>query len=189
MEHFKPNKFTKILDVGAEAKEYQRYSNILEKLYPYPQNITALGIDDYEELHERYPAVRVVNYDGQGFPFRNHEFDICWCNAVLEHVGNRERQIEFVREISRVSRAAFVTTPNKYFPIEPHTRVPILHFLPKYIFDNLLRCFGKPWAAADYMHLLSMKDIVRLMQELNINDYQIKKNQLFGFTVDFVILF
>jgi len=35
MDYFEPNQFVRILDVGAQAKEYQRYSNILEKLYPY----------------------------------------------------------------------------------------------------------------------------------------------------------
>lgn len=189
MDYFKPNEFTKILDVGAEGREYQRYTNSLEKLYPYPQNITVLGIDDYSEFRRRYPSVRALNYDGRSFPFGNDEFDICWCNAVLEHVGNKERQVDFLREIRRVSKAAFVTTPNKLFPIEPHTRVPILHYLPKNTFDKLLRCFGKPWAAGDYMHLLFLRDIVRLLDESNIGDYQIKKNHLFGLTVDFVILF
>jgi len=189
MDYFKANEYTKILDVGAEGKEYQRHSNILKKLYPYPQNITVLGIDHYRDFLTRYPSVRAVCYDGRGFPFGNDEFDICWCNAVLEHVGNRERQIEFLREIRRVSKAAFVSTPTKFLPIEPHTRIPVLHYLPKSIFDKLLILFGKPWAAADYMHLLSLRDIVRLLEESNISDYLIKKNHLLGFTVDFVILF
>ena len=84
----------------------------------------------------------MVTYDGRGFPFGNNEFDICWCNAVLEHVGNRKRQIEFLREIRRVLEATLVITPKKLFPIAPHARVPMLHYLPKKYCDKILVKLG-----------------------------------------------
>lgn len=80
------------------------------------------------------------------FPFKDKEFDICWCNAVLEHTGDRSRQKKFLKEVRRVAESSFVTTPNKYFTIEPHTRIPLLHFLPKRIFDAILNKAGMKWA-------------------------------------------
>jgi len=31
----------------------------------------------------------------------------------------------------RVGRAGFVTTPNRWFPIETHCKLPVLHWLPR----------------------------------------------------------
>ncbi|WP_420821223.1 class I SAM-dependent methyltransferase [Ramlibacter rhizophilus] len=48
----------------------------------------------------RYPAVRTVQYQGGDFPFADGEFDVCWSTAVLEHVGDRDRQLHFIRELN-----------------------------------------------------------------------------------------
>lgn len=185
---FSPNANTKILDVGASELEYRQTSNYLEKKYPYPGNITVLGIDDYNEFCIRYPQVTVVKYDGEVFPFEDNKFDMCWCNAVIEHVGDRRKQEIFLNEIIRVSKCAFISTPNKHFIYEPHTKVLFLHFLPKNIFNIIVKLIGKPWAGGDYMHLLGERDIVNLLNKCNIDKYRIIKNKLLCFTIDFVII-
>lgn len=189
---FSPNAHTKILDLGASEKEFQENANMLEKRYTYPENITVLGVDNYHEFHGRYPKVKTVTYRGGDthFPFGDKEFDICWSNAVLEHVGSKNTQRIFLEEIQRVSKSFFITTPNKYFPIEVHTRTLLLHFiLPKNIFDKYLSLLGKKWATGKYMNLLSLKDIKRLLHESGITQYKIVKNKLFFFTLDFIIIF
>ncbi len=120
-------------------------------------------IDEFEEFSKRYPKVNTVVYKGDKFPFKDKEFDICWCNAVLEHVGERSRQEKFLKEVRRVAKSSFVTTPNRYFPVELHTRIPLLHYLPKGIFDIILKRVGKKWATENYMYLLSLKDIKKLL--------------------------
>jgi SAM-dependent methyltransferase len=184
----KPTAADSVLDVGFSDKEYSVTDNFLEKNYPYPEMITALGIDVPNEFTRRYPLVKAVRYDGQIFPWSGQSFDLCWSNAVLEHVGNKKDQVMFIREIKRVSRKAFVTTPNRYFPIEVHTRVPLLHFLPKPFFDSYLKLIGKKWATGDYMNLLSLTDIKELLRLAKIKDYQIIKNKFLGFTLDFIIV-
>ncbi|MBM2832854.1 MAG: methylase involved in ubiquinone/menaquinone biosynthesis [Candidatus Brocadiaceae bacterium] len=188
---FNPNSQIKILDVGASEKEYQENANILEKQYPYPENITVLGVDDYNEFHSRYPKVKTVVYNGnRHFPFADKEFDICWSNAVIEHVGNKNEQRLFLKEIQRVAKASFITTPNKYFPVEVHTRTLLLHFLlPKTIFDKFLSFIDKKWATGSYMYLLSLNDIKKLLHEAGISNYKIIKSKLFFFTLDFIIIF
>jgi SAM-dependent methyltransferase len=188
LEIIKPSHYTTILDVGFAENEYSETDNFLEKNYPYPHNITALGINTPKIFLERYPRIKAVKYDGGKFPFGDKEFDICWSNAVIEHVGNREKQLMFLEEIKRVAKIAFITTPNKHFPFEVHTRTPLLHFLPKKCFDKYLFFIGKTWAAGDYMNLLSYKDIRKLLKKAEINNYEIIKNRLL-FTLDFVVIF
>jgi len=189
MQVFSPDATTQILDVGAAEDEFSETDNLLERLYPHPGNLTVLGIDPYRKFRERYPAVRALVYDGREFPFPDQSFDLCWSNAVLEHVGNRDRQILFLKEIRRVARNAFVTTPNRFFPVEVHTRTPLLHLLPKPAFERYLHWVGKGWAAGDYMFLLSLRDVQELLRAAGIDHYLIRRNHLCGFTLDFVVMF
>jgi SAM-dependent methyltransferase len=188
-EEINPLSTDKILDVGFSDHEYSPVDNYLEKNYPFPEMITALGIDKPDEFRIHYPKVKVIQYSGNKFPFEDNEFDICWSNAVIEHVGNKEKQITFIKEIKRVSRIAFITTPNKYFPIELHTRTPFLHLLPKNMFDQYLRRIGKSWATGDYMNLLTKNDLCNLFSLADIHQYRIIPNRFFGFAMDFVMIF
>jgi SAM-dependent methyltransferase len=183
-----PHAAMRVLDVGYTDVEYQDADNFIEKYYPYPGNLIALGIAEPKRFHVRYPDVKVVEYDGVTFPFEDNAFDVVWSNAVLEHVGDRDRQLQFIREIKRVSTRAFITTPNRYFPLEIHTRTPLLHLFPSPMFDAYLRVIGKGWATDGYMRLLSRRDIRRLLSEAEITSYRIFKNRLGIFTLDFVVL-
>lgn len=180
---------TKILDIGFSDQEYSATDNFLEKNYPYLNQLTALMVEPPNEGPKRYPSVNFVQYDGKIFPFADQSFDICWSNAVIEHVGSAEAQILFLKEIKRVAKVAYLTTPNRFFPIEVHTRTPLLHYLPKPIFDRYLHLTGQSWAADDYMYLLSLKDIKKLLETADIRDYQIIPNYLMGIPLDFIILF
>ena len=79
-------------------------------------------------------------------PFADGEFDIVFSNAVIEHVGGREQQRRFVEESLRVAQRAFVTTPNRWFPVEVHTRLPLVHWLPDPVAHRAYDLARKPWA-------------------------------------------
>jgi len=178
----------RILDIGFTEVEYSDNDNFLEKNYPHQKNIIALGVDRAEEFSKRYPLVQAVSYDGGNFPFKDKEFDIAWSNAVIEHVGPEEKQLIFLKEAIRVSRRLFLTTPNRNFPIEVHTRTILLHFLPKNIFDKYLNLIGKSWATGDYMNLLTIKRMKRLLLRAGVTNYQIITNKFLCFTLDFVVV-
>lgn len=188
VKKFSPLEHLRVLDVGFSEKEFSDTDNYIEKHFPYPENLTALGVDLPFEIQQRYTNVSFINYDGGIFPFQDKSFDLCWSNAVIEHVGGWEKQLLFLKEIRRVSKKCFITTPNRFFPIEVHTRLLFLHYLPKNIFNNLLILLDKKWASGDYMNLLSLGNIRKLLKESNVSNYRIVKNRLFGFTLDFVII-
>lgn len=180
---------TRLLDVGFSDQEYSATDNFLEKHYPYLHQVTALTLDEPKEGRERYPAVNIIQYDGRVFPFADQSFDVCWSNAVIEHVGQVDAQVAFLKEIKRVAKVAYLTTPNRLFPVEVHTRTLLLHYLPKPLFDRYLHLIGKSWAAGDYMDLLSLRDVKQRLAAAGIQDYQILANTLLGVPLDFVIVF
>jgi hypothetical protein len=176
-----------VLDVGFSDHEYSPVDNYLEKRYSWPSQITALGIDTPQEFPMRYPTVSVRQYLGGTMPFGDREFDVAWSNAVLEHVGDYEAQVVFVRELARVSDAIFLTTPNRAFPVEMHTRLPLIHWLPKRHFDRAARAFGKGWAAGSYMNLVGRTALRRVCAEAGVHA-RIVPNRFGPFTLDFVVI-
>ena len=62
--------------------------------------------------------------------FQNH-IDLVHSSAVLEHVGSIANQTRMISEALRVARRGLLTTPNRWFPIEFHTQLPLVHWLPK----------------------------------------------------------
>lgn len=188
MNFFKPGPADRFLEVGVANKEYSIIDNFVIKVYPYRENITALGVGDFSKFNAKYPDVNTFTYDGTSFPFLDKYFDIAHSNAVIEHVGPFRSQELFIKEIVRVSKRGMITTPNKYFPIETHTKLPILHWLRKERFDRCLRWLGKDWAAGEYMFLLGEKDLVLLAESAGIKNYRLIKNRFLGLTMTFSLM-
>jgi len=185
---FSPTPDTTILDVGYNDNEYRDTENFLEKNYPYLSKITALGIMEPRNFNISYPEVRTVSYDGNIFPFKDKEFDICWSNAVIEHVGNFDKQVFFVKELIRTGRSVFFTTPNRLFPVEIHNRMPLLHYLPKRLFDKIMIMLNKTDWIDDKLNMLSYRKLKKLIKLTGVDNYKIIRNKILWFTLDFTVI-
>jgi SAM-dependent methyltransferase len=138
LRELNPTADTTILDLGVSDEEGPE-TNMLEKQYPWRDKITCVGLGDGARILESYPGVSYVRIArNEPLPFKERAFDLAWCNAVLEHVGGDEDRAVFVREILRVSCSVFITVPNRWFPIEHHTGIPLLHW-SKPLFRAALR--------------------------------------------------
>jgi hypothetical protein len=136
-----------VLDVGVTDSAW-RSSNFLESQYPWPERITALALEAMPTFERTFPAVRLVIGDGRSLPFESQSFDIGFSNAVIEHVGSRDNQRRFVEELVRTCRTVFIATPNGGFPVDPHTLLPFVHWLPRPIRHKLLHWSGNgQWAS------------------------------------------
>jgi hypothetical protein len=133
LELLQPGPETTVIDVGVTDAPFGRGSsdNFFEALYPWPDRITAVGHTELDRFTAAFPKVRAVRADGRDLPFSDGEFDVGFSNAVVEHIdGGRSGQQRFVHELCRVSTSVFVTTPNRWFPLEVHTLLPFVHWLP-----------------------------------------------------------
>jgi hypothetical protein len=145
-ELLRPTADTTVVDVGVTDAPFGGGStdNFFEALYPWPDRITAVGATELDRFAAAFPHVRAVRADGRELPFGDGAFDLGFSNAVVEHVaGGREGQRRFVAELCRVARRVFVTTPNRWFPLDPHTLLPFVHWLPRGgLRDRVLRARG-----------------------------------------------
>ncbi len=154
MDRMRPDAATTVLDIGVSDDENEG-ANFLEKHYPWQRQITAAGLGTGEAVRERYPAIDYVQISpNQRLPFGDKTFDIACSNAVIEHVGGSAERRAFLAEHLRVARNVFVTVPNRWFFVEHHTRIPLLHWSPSLFRRAIAGTALKYWADARNMDFI-----------------------------------
>ncbi|NJK34010.1 MAG: class I SAM-dependent methyltransferase [Oscillatoriales cyanobacterium SM2_2_1] len=88
------------------------------------------GVEDHSFLEEEIPEAKFVLADGIHLPFAEAAFDSVVSFAFIEYVGDRTAQHDSVQELCRVGKYVCITTPNSWYPIEFHTALPSVHWLP-----------------------------------------------------------
>jgi hypothetical protein len=179
-----------LLDVGATSDRDYSHSNYLEAWYPHKSSITAVGIDDASFLEVIYPGMRFVQADGRNLPFEDSSFDHVHSSAVLEHVGSFAEQARFLRELWRVTRQTlFVTTPNRAFPIEFHTVLPLVHWLPPRLFREFLRRTRRDFFAEEAnLNLMMPGDVRRAATAAGITGADVRTVRLLGWPSNLLLI-
>jgi SAM-dependent methyltransferase len=164
MREMTPTEEMTVLDLGVTCDVHSKESNYFEQMYPYTRRVVCAGTEAAHHLEEAYPGTTFVQVTpGRPLPFADRQFDIVFSNAVVEHAGGRREQREFIREALRVGRRFFVTTPNRWFPVEVHTGLPLLHFLHPRVYRGLLRKLGHEYYASEAnLNLLDRKSLLGL---------------------------
>lgn len=179
----RPDAATSILDLGGSDGEFMARLDGLDS-----SRITVADIGEGPLVAERERGFRGVRLtEGEPLPFADGEFDVVFCNSVIEHVTlpkadclrrgyvRREwrqrslhQQAAFAREIRRVGRAYFVQTPHRHFPIEAHTWLPGANWLSHRSARRLVRLTDRFWVkycgVADW-HLLGAREMRALFPD------------------------
>ena len=161
----RPTPETTVLDVGVTS--YRREEcNFFERLYPYPNKITAVGMEDACFLEQEYPGLKFIRCNGAKLPFPDKSFDLVVSFATVEHVGGKQQQRAFIYELCRVGRTCCITIPNRWYPIEFHTLLPFVHWLPRSLFRSVCRLAGRDFfAKEENLNLLSVTEALSLFPE------------------------
>ena len=106
-------------------------------------------------------------------------------------MGSNSNQKKMLENIIKLSKKYFVLqTPNRYHPIEFHTKLLFIHWLPKKIFRKILKFVGLVhFSKEKNLNLVSEADINRFLKQYrNKIKYNIYKIKFFGFTSNLVII-
>ncbi|MCX7710986.1 MAG: class I SAM-dependent methyltransferase [Clostridia bacterium] len=186
MTYIKPG--DEIIDIGVDPC-INGNVNYFEKWFQGPNKLTCLGLNkDFSSFKAAFPHVDLILFDGMDFSQITNRFDFAISNAVIEHVGDYEKQKRWLQEISKITKLLFITTPNKYSPVDAHTSTFFIHWLPDNARDFIYRKLGLEWAAKDYMWLLSQGKFRKILEEANFEILKIVKNKFLFFTIDSVII-
>ena len=127
----------KILDIGGDIQYWKNIGwqhpackihllNLYESIVPE------------NETHQFSSSVG----NGLSLEYKKGEVDLIFSNSVIEHVGSYANQQIFAGEVRRVSDKYIVQTPSIWFPLEPHSLIPLFQFLPHPIRALLIMTFN-----------------------------------------------
>lgn len=161
-----------VLDVGSGRGTF------LEQLYSLREHIVAvdLKVERLAKLRAAYPPVRVVCADACALPFSDGSFGVVFSNAVIEHIGGVPLQTRFAREVRRVGKRYFITTPNRWFPVEPHYRIPFFQFFsPKWqqFIHKRFQVGLVPKGMFEAIQMLSARDLSKLFPDAIIRKQRV----------------
>lgn len=188
---------TRVLDIGSE--DGSNIARVLGGTHVQPRNVYIADISSemVNKGHAQYGFVPVTIPETGRLPFDDGFFDIVYCSSVIEHVtvpkekmwavrSGREfhraaddSQRHFANEIRRLGKHYFVQTPNKWFPIESHTWLPFIGYLPRAWQLPILRVSNRVWVKRTNpdWRLLTATDMRSLFP-----DAVIERERLFGIT-------
>lgn len=179
---FELDESTTVLDLGSENGS--NIASVLEATKVSPENVYIADIDANAVAEgARLYGFNKVHIDEHGtLPFEDEFFDVVYCSSVIEHTtiakadvwklrngkefkrASWEEQKRFATEIERLGKQYFVQTPCRSFPIESHTWLPFVGYLPREAFVPLLRVTNKFWVKESEpdFNLLSIQDLRKL---------------------------
>jgi SAM-dependent methyltransferase len=176
---------TRVLDLGSEDGAH--IHAVLRGTPVRPENIFIADLDAAAVArgasHFGYQPV-LIDESGQ-LPFPDQYFDVVHCSSVIEHVTVPKsevwkirsgaqfrriaaaRQAQFAREIARLGRQYFVQTPNRAFPIESHSWLPLVGYLPRRALVPLLALTNRAWVkrTAPDWRLLGARELAALFAD------------------------
>ncbi len=186
---FALNESSRVLDLGSERGDH--IHSVLHGTAVCPENVHIADIDGalIEDGKKRYGYQPVLIPEHGRLPFADGYFDLVYCSSVIEHVtvakgdvwkirsGRRfseqasARQQAFAAEIKRLGRSYFVQTPNRWFPLESHSWLPFVSYLPRALLLVVLRLSNRIWVKQTIpdWHLLTRSGMARLFPDAEIH--------------------
>lgn len=144
---------TRVLDLGTTPDTKLADSNFFAERLAGRVKLTLCSPEDCRAIAKKLKA-EYLPLEELSRAFKNPGFDLVLSIAVLEHVGSFDRQAEVIAQV-RKAPYFFVTTPNRYFPVEFHTFLPLIHWLPKGLHRSLLGALGHTfWSKEEHLNLL-----------------------------------
>lgn len=117
--------------------------------------------------------LRKIELNPYRLPYENEQFDVVVTNTILEHVHNHKELYLEIYRVLKPGGCAIHIMPGRWFlrlgrwfmPVEPHIRVPMVHFIwPRPGENSVPRWWFLLWATlgfrSPYQHKKSVSEVV-----------------------------
>jgi hypothetical protein len=171
--HFLKNKnLFNILDIGSTNDENQS-SNIIIKKLKFFKEFNSISNQKISNDFFKKTLKKSITENLFHSEIKKFESDVVISNATIEHVGSKKKQIKMCENIIKLSKKYFIIiTPNRLHPLEFHTKIPLIHWMPKKIHRKILKFLGFNFLSKEEnLNLLSKKDLIDIMRELKQSKY------------------
>ncbi len=189
-EFLNDKKINDILDVGTTEDETNKSSNYLVKNLGEDKYYKSISDQTITSNFFSKSLKKSITGNFTKDEIEKFKSDLVISNATIEHVGSFENQIKMCSNIMSLSKKYFIImTPNRFHPLEFHTKIPIIHWLPKKFYRIILRSFGlKFFSDEKNLNLLSEFDLRSIMKKNNQINYEIKYVNFFFIKSNFILI-
>jgi hypothetical protein len=180
----------KIIDIGT-TPNLNKFNNIILDKLKNNKNVTSLSNLDCKILSIKYPNIKkFIKCEIKKNNLCDSSFDIVHSNATIEHIGSYKNQLLFIKECVRISKKfVFIQTPNRFFPIDFHTLLPLVHWLPKFIHRKFLELINLNFYSKEKnLNLLCKKNLTRMCKDLRLKKFEIIEHKFFFFTSNLILI-
>jgi len=125
----------RILDIGCGTGQISEYFARSNQVY---------CVDLVNNLQStKGNAITFKRVDSELLPFSDRSFHIVISNHVVEHVRDQRLHLREIKRVLMQEGVCYFATPNRSFLLEPHYKIPLIHYLPDAMFHGILRLLGK----------------------------------------------
>jgi len=178
------------LDIGSTNDLENKSSNYLIRNL---KNIKMYKSISDQVISNNFFSKRLTKSITENFSYdeiQSMKSDVVISNATIEHVGGFEQQKKMIENMLLLTKKYFIiTTPNRYHPLDFHTKLPILHWFPKKIHRKLLKLLKLEFfSKEENLNLLSKKDLITLLEIVGVNNFKIFDVSLLGFKSNLIVI-
>ena len=177
------------LDIGTTSDDKNASSNIIIKNIKNIDNFKCISDQIINSNFFNKKLKKSITEEFSEKELYEFSSDLVISNATIEHVGGELKQKKMLENIIKLTKKIFIiTTPNRFYPIELHTKIPLLHWFPKPIYRKILKIIGLPfYANEENLNLLSADELKKMLNNQKIT-YEIKFLKLFFFKSNIIII-
>ena len=190
-KNIKDNDIESFLDVGTTEENELESSNYFVKNFHKIKIKNSISDQEIKNNNFNKFLRKSITSEFLETEIENYKSDLVISSATIEHVGSYENQKKMLENIIKLTnKYFFITTPNRFFPIDFHTKLPIIHMLPKKIHRKILRFINlKEYAKEENLNLLDENTVNKLINTQQNATFKIRifKVKLFGLTSNLLI--
>ncbi len=185
------DKINDLLDIGTTEDSTALSSNIFCKMLDKISIHKSISNQKITSKRFKDSLEKSITSEFTAEILEKFKSDLVISSATIEHVGDFNNQVAKVKNMISLSRKYIViSTPNRFYPIEFHTKLPFLHWLPQNFFRRTLLLLNmKYFADQNNLNLLSKTELKKILNVFsNKIDYKIYNIRFLGLVSNFLVI-
>ena len=182
-------KIKDVLDIGTTGDSKNKSSNIIIKNLKNLKSYKSISDQKISMLLFKKKMTKSITSNFSKKELNYLSSDLVISNATIEHVGSLKKQKKMVANIIKLSKKMFIIiTPNRFYPIDLHTKIPLIHWLPKTMHRFILKILGLNFYAKEKnLNLLSKYDFKKIIYQKNVT-FKITDIKLFKLSSNLIVI-
>jgi len=181
--------FFDILDIGTTQDNYPSSNLIIKNLNNF-QKYKSISDQKIKSNFFSKSLQKSITQELSSNEIEEFSSDVVISNATIEHVGNYLEQVKMIENIIKLTKKVFIIiTPNRMHPIEFHSKIPFLHWLPKNLHRKILSKVGLEYfSKEENLNLLKSSDLINMMKNFETVKYHLSYSRFLLFKSNLILV-